>query len=89
MCIGEEVYAETPGNIKNLMITEPQIKLADALFKLNKTVIVVYTAGRPRIMTNIAKQADSILIGFLPGKIKQSFDFLKLFLLKEVEVEKL
>lgn len=68
LCIGEEVYAETPGNIKNLMITESQTKLADALFKLNKTVIVVYTAGRPRIMTHIAQRADAVLIGFLPGK---------------------
>ncbi|CAF1005435.1 unnamed protein product [Brachionus calyciflorus] len=67
LCIGEDVYAELPGNINNLIISESQIKLAKAFFDLRKPVIVVYTAGRPRVITDIAEKADAVLVGFLTG----------------------
>ena len=67
LAIGEDCYCEVPGNIENLMISDTQQLLADELFKLNKKVIVVYLGGRPRIITNIASQADAVILGFLPG----------------------
>jgi beta-glucosidase len=65
--IGEDVYAETPGNIYDMNLPKHQFQLADALFELNKPVIVVYFGGRPRVFTRIAEKANAILIGFLPG----------------------
>lgn len=67
LCIGEDTYTETPGNIENLMISESQQELADALIKLGKKLVVVYIGGRPRIITKIAEKAVAVLIAFLPG----------------------
>lgn len=67
LAIGEDVYAETPGNIFDLRLPQYQFDLADALFKLGKPVVVVYFGGRPRVITEIAEKADAVLFGFLPG----------------------
>ena len=67
LCIGEEAYAETPGNIDNMMISDSQLKLARELIKLNKPLIVVYVGGRPRTITEIAEKADAVIVAFLPG----------------------
>ena len=44
-----------------------QYVLASELAKLNKKLILAYLGGRPRIITDIANQANAVLIGFLPG----------------------
>lgn len=67
LCIGEWTYTETPGNIDDLSISAPQMKLAEALFGTGKPVVVVYLGGRPRVMTAIAEKADAVVLGFLPG----------------------
>ena len=67
LCIGEDSYIENFGNINNLLISESQLFLSNALFELNKPVILVYIGGRPRIITEIAEKAQALLIGFLPG----------------------
>jgi beta-glucosidase len=43
-------YTETPGDISNLYIRS-QIKLALALSKLNKPIILVLNEGRPRLIS--------------------------------------
>lgn len=69
LCIGEESYAESGGNIDNLFLDEPQQKLANTLLELNKEIVLVYLGGRPRIITNIVENenVNSVLIIFLPG----------------------
>ena len=67
MCLGEDTYIETQGNIDSLLIGESQEKMADALFQKKKPVVLVYVGGRPRIITDIANKADAILFAFLPG----------------------
>lgn len=69
LCIGEDNYAEYEGSINSLMINEIQIKLADALFSLNKHVVVVYVGGRPRIITDIVHKAEAVLLAFYPGNV--------------------
>jgi beta-glucosidase len=50
------------------MISDAQIRLANALSALNKPIVVVYLGGRPRIMTNlVTSQANAVLLAFLPG----------------------
>ena len=46
LCLGEKNYTETPGDINNLYITPSQSKLALALAKLNKPIILVLNEGR-------------------------------------------
>ena len=67
LCIGEDTYTETPGNIGNMMISDSQILLADRLLSTGKPVIVVYVGGRPRTITKIVQKAAAVLIAFLPG----------------------
>lgn len=67
LCIGEDTYTETPGNIDNLMISDPQMQLATKLLDTGIPVIVVFIGGRPRTITSIVKKAKAVLLGFLPG----------------------
>jgi beta-glucosidase len=67
LCIGEDTYTETPGNIDNLMISDPQMQLATKLLDTGIPVIVVFIGGRPRTITPIVKKAKAVLLGFLPG----------------------
>jgi len=67
LTIAEDTYAEQAGNIDSLLLPEHQYTLANRLFDLNKTVIVVYFGGRPRIITDIDRRASAVIIGLLPG----------------------
>jgi beta-glucosidase len=70
LCIGEDTYAETPGNINSLMLMDSQLQLAEQILELNKPTVLVYLGGRPRIMTKAAQKANAVLLAFLPGKIR-------------------
>ena len=67
LCIGENSYTETPGNLEDLSLSDNQIALANALIKIGKPVILVLTEGRPRIISKIEPGAAGILDAFLPG----------------------
>ena len=67
LTIGEDTYTETPGNIDDLTISESQRALANALYELDKPVVVVYIGGRPRLMNEIASKSSAALLAFLPG----------------------
>jgi beta-glucosidase len=66
-CIGEPPYCETPGNIDDLTMSEPQLKLVQALAKTGKPVVVVLVEGRPRVIRPIVDDARAILMAYLPG----------------------
>src|ERR1044071_3694893 len=55
LALGEGSYCETPGNITDLTIGEPQIKLAQAIQATGKPVVMVLVEGRPRIINRIAE----------------------------------
>lgn len=67
LCLGENAYCETPGNINDLNLPKAQIKLAKALINTEKPVILVLAEGRPRLITDIAEEIPAILMAFLPG----------------------
>jgi beta-glucosidase len=67
LCLGEQPYTETPGNIENLLLEPKQISLAEAALATGKPVILLMLGGRPRIITTIAEQVDALILGFLPG----------------------
>src|SRR5947209_19096964 len=49
LCLGEGSYAETPGNITDLTLREPQLKLAEAIEATGKPDVLVLVAGRPPV----------------------------------------
>ena len=67
VCLGEDAYAETPGNIEDMELPEIQQKLVFELSKLKKTIIAVLTEGRPRIIRKIEPLLNSIVLAYWPG----------------------
>lgn len=67
LCLGEDSYAETPGNTSNLTISNSQLLLSERLAELKKPIVLVFIGGRPRCLSSIAAKSQSILLAFLPG----------------------
>jgi beta-glucosidase len=67
VCVGEGSYAETPGNITDLTLAEPQLKLAEAIEATGKPVVLVLVEGRPRIINRIVDHARAILMAYNAG----------------------
>lgn len=67
LCLGENTYCETPGNLDELSLSENQLALAKALQKTGKPVILVLNEGRPRIIRSIEPDSKAILQTYLPG----------------------
>jgi beta-glucosidase len=67
LCIGENSYTETPGNLVDLSLSDNQQALANALIKTGKPVIFILNEGRPRIISRIEPNAAAIIDVYLPG----------------------
>ena len=67
LCLGEKNYTETPGDISNIYMSDSQIKLALALSKLNKPIILVLNEGRPRLISDFEDKMSAVIQCYLPG----------------------
>src|SRR6266566_3514600 len=67
LCLGEGSYTETPGNITDLTLGEPQLRLAEAIEATGKPVVLVLVEGRPRIINRIVDRASAVLMAYNPG----------------------
>ena len=67
LCLGEGSYTETPGNITDLTLGEPQLKLAEAIQATGKPVVLVLVEGRPRIINRIVDKAGAVLMAYNPS----------------------
>lgn len=67
VCLGEMTYTETPGNIDDLTLSQPQIDLVHAIAATGTPMVLVLLEGRPRIISAIADKAQGIVLGYLPG----------------------
>ncbi|HMJ25003.1 MAG TPA: glycoside hydrolase family 3 N-terminal domain-containing protein, partial [Pyrinomonadaceae bacterium] len=67
LCLGEGSYTETPGDIPDLTLGEPQRKLAEAIVNTGKPVVLVLVEGRPRVINRIADNAGAVLMAYNPG----------------------
>lgn len=67
VCIGENSYAETTGNINDLNLSQNQKNLVKAVQTLGKPVIIVLNQGRPRIINELVTDAQAIINIMLPG----------------------
>jgi len=68
LCLGENAYAESPGNTRDLALADDQLALAKAAASTGKPVILVLTEGRPRIITTIEPKMQGILMAYWSGK---------------------
>lgn len=67
LCVGENSYTETPGNLNDMDLSDNQLALANALIKTGKPVVLILNEGRPRIINRIEPGAAAILDVFLPS----------------------
>ncbi len=68
VCIGEPPYCETPGNIDDLTMSAPQLRLVEALAQIGIPIVLVLIEGRPRLINQIVDKAAAILMVYLPGQ---------------------
>lgn len=67
IALGENSYTEKPGDLHDLSLSENQIKLAEALAKTGKPMILILNEGRPRIIRTIEPFMSGVLHSYLPG----------------------
>ena len=67
VCIGENSYCETPGNLVDLTLSENQRNLVKALAVTGKPIVLILNEGRPRIISDIVPLAKAVVHVMLPG----------------------
>ncbi|MBQ3629286.1 MAG: glycoside hydrolase family 3 C-terminal domain-containing protein [Bacteroidaceae bacterium] len=67
VCIGENSYCETPGNLTDLTLSENQRNLVKALAKVGKPIVMILSEGRPRLIADIEPLASAVVDIILPG----------------------
>ncbi|CAF2591523.1 unnamed protein product [Rotaria sp. Silwood2] len=68
VCLGEQAYTETPGNINDLTLDNAQLELVEQIKSRTQVpIITVLVQGRPRIIRRIVNISSAILMMYLPG----------------------
>jgi len=67
LCLGENSYVETSGNLTDLAISENQQRLAQLASETGKPVILIMAEGRPRVISAFEEKMNAVLMGYLPG----------------------
>lgn len=67
VCVGENSYCETPGNITDLALSANQQALVKACAATGKPVVMILNEGRPRVVREVEPCADAIVDIMLPG----------------------
>ncbi len=67
LCLGENTYTETPGNLSDLYLSELQTEYAKKLAATGKPIILVLNEGRPRIISKFEPLMQGIVMTYLPG----------------------
>ena len=65
--IGEDAYAEGVGDINDLTLPEPQLRLVEAVQATGTPTVLVLVAGRPRVVSRVADAARGIVMAYWPG----------------------
>ena len=67
VCLGENSYCETPGNIVDLNLSPNQKALVETLAKAGKPIVMVLAEGRPRVLKEIEPLCQAAIHTFLSG----------------------
>ena len=65
--LGEDAYAETPGNIPSLELDRSHLEYIKLVKKKGNKIVLVLLEGRPRIIREIEPFVDAIVLAYLPG----------------------
>ncbi|HEX2078834.1 MAG TPA: glycoside hydrolase family 3 N-terminal domain-containing protein [Longimicrobium sp.] len=65
--VGEDAYAEGVGNIVDLTLPEPQLRLVEAIQATGTPTVLVLVEGRPRVVSRVADAARAVVMAYLPG----------------------
>ncbi len=68
LCLGEDAYAESPGNIRDLALPANQQALAQAAIATGKPVILLLTEGRPRFISTMVPAMKGVLMAYWSGR---------------------
>lgn len=60
ICVGEENYAEKPGDIRSLDLPQGQVELVKTLSETNAKTVLVYFGGRPRLLREMVVSVQSM-----------------------------
>ncbi len=67
LCVGENSYCETPGNLTDLNLSAQQKELVRAVAATGKKSVMVITGGRPRIVGDVVGAMMSVIVSMLPS----------------------
>ncbi len=67
LCLGENSYTETPGNLSDLYLSDLQAEYAKKIAATGKPVILVLNEGRPRIISKFEPLMQGVVMTYLPG----------------------
>jgi beta-glucosidase len=56
LCLGEDAYCETPGNITDLTLPKAQMSLAQAPQQTGKPIVLILAEGQPRLIAKSQKE---------------------------------
>lgn len=67
VCIGENSYCETPGNLSDLHLSVNQRDMVRQLASTGKPIVLIINEGRPRILADIEPIAQGVVNIMIPG----------------------
>ena len=67
ICVGENSYCESPGNINDLNLSQNQKDLIKAVAATGKPIVLVLNEGRPRIIGDVEPLAAAVVDVILPS----------------------
>lgn len=67
VCVGENSYTETPGNLSDLNLSANQKELVRVAAASGKQVVMVLNEGRARVISDVEPLAQAIVDILLPG----------------------
>jgi beta-glucosidase len=69
VAIGEDSYAEKPGDINDLDLPLGQVEYVRELASTGTKIVLVLVQGRPRLLQGIADLATAVVYAMLPGEV--------------------
>jgi beta-glucosidase len=67
VCLGEKPCTEKPGDIESLHLPDAQREYVKRLHKTGKPIVIVLVENRPRIIEDIEKLCQAVVMAYLPG----------------------
>jgi len=67
VCVGENSYTETPGNLSDLNLSANQKELVRTAAATGKPVVMVLNEGRARVISDVEPLAQAVVDILLPG----------------------